>query len=153
MRNIFRLLCAILLCGAVSTPASAQYLSEDELTRLMAGTSIKTDTRKDNPLNITFNADGSLSARVITNRGDLLDDGKWWTKVSADGSAMFCHQFEEFTKGKKKCRSFTIEDDCRTVARYRGNGSRTKKDWIIDKPGPQAGAVIASRKASLGSCS
>ncbi len=44
MRKIFHFLGALCLIGLVSAPASAQYLSEDELTRLMAGTTIETTT-------------------------------------------------------------------------------------------------------------
>ncbi len=42
MGYLFRLLCAVLLWGAVSVPASAQYLTADEIKRLFAGTSVET---------------------------------------------------------------------------------------------------------------
>ena len=164
MTYIVRLLCAVLLCGAVSTSVLAQdltadelimlitgtskELTADELTRLMAGTTIETTSRKDWPFYITFNADGTLNARIDAIR-EFLDDGKWWTDVSLAGSAMFCRQFDEFGEGRKFCASFTIESDGRTIARYRGNGSRTKKDWVITKPGPQTSAVIAAIEAAL----
>ncbi len=150
MTYFVRLLCAVLLCGAASTPASAQSLTEDELTRLMAGTTIETTNRGDWPFYITFNADGTMNARIDANR-EILVDGEWWTKttpptVSADGRAMFCHQFEEFGEGKKYCRFFTLQIDGRTIVRERPNGPRHKKDWVITKPGPQASVVIEARK-------
>jgi hypothetical protein len=146
MRKLFRFLCTLGLIGVVSTPSSAQTLTADELIMLMSGTSIETTNRGDWPFYITFNLDGSLEGRIDANR-ELLDDGKWWTKVPADGSAKFCHQFEEFAKRKKFCWSFTIEDDGRTIARYKRDGTRLKKDWAITKPGPQASLVTAARKA------
>ncbi len=42
MTNILRFLCAVLLCGAVAAPASAQYLTADEIKRLFGGTSVET---------------------------------------------------------------------------------------------------------------
>ena len=149
MTNILRFLCAVLLCGAVSTPASAQYLSEDELTRLMVGTSIETTNRKDFPYFMRFNADGSLEGRIETPNRERLDDGKWWTgKHQRTGAARLCHQFEVFGKGRVKCSSYAIEYDGRTLVRYRGDDSRRSKDWVITKPGPQASAVIAAKKAT-----
>ena len=148
MRKIFCFLCAVLLCGAVSTPALAQYLSEDELTRLMAGTTIETTNRKGFPSFKRFNADGSLDARIEKPNREVLDDGKWWTNISENGSAMFCHQSENFGQGRARCRSFTIDSDGRTIARYKGDGSRTKRDWVITEPGPHASAIIAAKKAT-----
>ena len=148
MRNIFRLLCAVLLCGAVSTPTSAQYLSEDELTRLMAGTTIEGTNRDDFSYFMRFNADASLEIRIEKNISEFLDDGKWWTEESKDGAAKLCYQFEVFSKGRVRCRSYAIENDGRTLGSYYGDGSRSKRNWVITRPGPQASAVIAAKKAT-----
>ena len=136
MRNIFRFLCAVLLCGAASTPASAQELTVDELEMLMPGTTIETTNRGDWDFYITFNEDGTLDARIDAIR-EILDGGKWWAQDSADSSktlAMFCHQFDEFGEGKKYCRVFTLQINGRTIERYKGDGTRLPKDWIITKP-------------------
>ncbi len=103
MRNIFRFLGAVLLCGAASTLASAQELTVDELEMLMPGTTIETTNRGDRDFYITFNEDGTLDAKIDAIR-EILDGGKWWAQDSADSSktlAMFCHQFVEFGEGKK----------------------------------------------------
>ncbi len=148
MRKLFCFLCTLCFIGIVSTPASAQYLSEDELTRLMAGTSIETTSRRDAPFFMRFNADGSLDGRIDGNR-ERLDDGKWWTEEAPNGAASLCYQFEEFIKGRVRCRMYAIDYDGRTLGRYRvSNATRVKKNWIITKPGPQASAVIAARKAT-----
>ena len=150
MRKLFCFLCTLCLIGAASTPASAQYLTVDELEMLMPGTTIETTSRSDWDFYITFNADGTLDARIDANR-EILDGGKWWAQESADSSktlAMFCHQFDEFGEGKKYCRVFTLQINGRTIERYKGDGTRLPKDWIITKPGPLAGAVIAARKAT-----
>ncbi len=74
MRNVVRLLCAVLLCGAVAVPASAQYLTADEIKRLFAGTSVETyfwnfalalgNSIGDFPLRINLKPDGSLEGTV-----------------------------------------------------------------------------------------
>ncbi|MCH8091041.1 MAG: hypothetical protein IIC57_01685 [Proteobacteria bacterium] len=114
----------------------------------MAGTSIETTNRKDFPWFINFDADGSLEGRVETAYRELLDDGKWWTEKSPDGAARLCYQFDKFSQGRVRCWSYAIEYDGRTLGRYRLDGSRLKKDWIITTPGPQASAVIAANKAT-----
>ncbi|MBW8056388.1 MAG: hypothetical protein FVQ76_13990, partial [Nitrospira sp.] len=150
MRKLFCFLCAVLLCGAASTLASAQELTVDELEMLMPGTTIETTNRNDWDFYITFNEHGTLNARIDANR-EFLDDGKWWAQDSADSSktlAMFCFQFDEFGEGKKYCNVFTLQINGRTIERYKGDGTRLPKDWIITKPGPLASAVIEARKAT-----
>ncbi len=80
MRNIFRFLGAVLLCGAASTPAAAQELTVDELEMLMPGTTIETTNRGDWDFYITFNEDGTLDARIDANR-EILDGGVFTVEI------------------------------------------------------------------------
>jgi hypothetical protein len=156
---IFRLLCAALLFSAFSTTASAQYLSKDELTRLMSGTSIETTTNRGNSRSITFGADGSLEGwREIDNGRKITEYGKWWTEVLPGGSARFCYLHDWWAEKKtrpngtplpkKICRFFKNKIDGRNITRVRGSGRTLQKKWIIAEPGPQASAVMTAKSGA-----
>ena len=146
MRNIFRFLCAVLLCGAVAAPASAQYLSADEIKKLFGGTTVETyiwsgtGWAPDQTLDITLNPDGTLAGEV-GNRASTSDDGKWWTEKND----VFCFQWENLEGGDKQCARLALQKDGITIELSRPGGKKFEWDWTIIDPGPQAIAIIAAR--------
>ena len=146
MTNILRLLCAVLLCGLVAAPASAQYLSADEIKRLFGGTTVETyiwsgtGWAPDPTLDITLNPDGTLAGEV-GNRGSTSDDGKWWTEKND----VFCFQWENLEGGDKQCARLALQKDGKTIELSRPDGRKLEYDWTIIDPGPQAVAIIAAR--------
>jgi len=162
MRIIFRFLCTVLLWGAVSAPASAQYLTADEIKRLFAGTTADTyiwDLRsavfvssgelENRELRMTFQPDGSLKAEIGPNsRGGSefdSDVGKWWTEKND----VFCFQWKNLDDGDKQCARLTLRKDGKTIELSRPDGRKFEFDWTIIDPGPQAVAVIVATTGSL----
>ncbi|MCH8198315.1 MAG: caspase family protein, partial [Proteobacteria bacterium] len=154
MTNILRFLCAVLLCGLVATPASAQYLSTDEIKRLFAGTIVETLTDESlgkssgsgRPLFISLNPDGTMDGEAgeVHAQYFTFEDGKWWTEKNG----AICLQWRSWGAGRKQCEFLALQGDGKTVKRVRTDGTQIEYDWVITKPGPQAGAVITAWKAS-----
>ncbi len=154
MRNHFRLLCALLLFGAVSAPASAQYLTADEIKRLFGGTTADTfiwlDATSSNPwpserpLHMTLQPDGSLEGEIEVDL-DSSDVGKWWTEKND----VFCYRWRNLEGGEKQCARLALQKDGKTIKLSRPDGKKFEYDWTIIYPGPQAVAVIVARTGSL----
>ncbi len=85
--KIFSFFGTVLLCVPLVAPASAQYLTADEIKRLFAGTSVETyfwpasayfansTSAQDRQLRMTLQPDGSLEGEIESNR-DPSDVGK-----------------------------------------------------------------------------
>ncbi len=141
MRNHFRFLCAVLLCGAVAAPASAQYLTADEIKKLFGGTTVETTIWRggacclDDPiLDITLNPDGTLAGEMgdYVRTGGTSDVGKWWTEKND----VFCFQWKSLDDGDKQCARLALRKDGKTIELSRPDGKKFEFDWTIIYPDP-----------------
>ncbi len=154
MTNILRFLCAVLLCGSFAAPASAQYLTADEIKRLFGGTSVETyfwdidrsrsetsvNTAGDLPLRINLQPDGTMEG-IVELAGSESDDGTWWTEKND----VFCYRWGSLEGGEKQCARLALQKDGKTIKLSRPDGKKFEYDWTILEPGPQASAVITAR--------
>ncbi len=135
MRNVFCFLGGLCLIGFVTTPASAQYLSADEIKRLISGATIETTTGSNNPMFHTFGADGSMQAKIEGSEREIEDDGKWWTGKTEKGYGKLCVKLSTIYRGKERCRAMILKNG--RIIRLRSlDGKRPKGRWEIIKPGP-----------------
>ncbi|MCH6578699.1 MAG: caspase family protein [Proteobacteria bacterium] len=136
-------------------PASAQYLTADEIKRLFAGTTADTyiwDVEItssgtfgiDRQLRMTLQPDGSMKGDIESDE-ILPDVGKWWTEKND----LFCFQWESLDDGDKQCARLALQKDGKTIELSRPDGKKFEFDWTIIDPGPQAVAVIVATTGSL----
>ena len=135
-------------------PASAQYLTADEIKRLFAGTTADTyiwdveitsaGTRGiDRQLRMTLEPDGSLKGEIESDE-IWPDVGKWWTEKND----LFCFQWKNLDDGDKQCARLALQKDGKTIELSRPDGRKFEFDWTIVDPGPRAVAVIVATTGS-----
>ncbi|MFB3151500.1 MAG: caspase family protein [Alphaproteobacteria bacterium] len=135
-------------------PASAQYLTADEIKRLFAGTTADTyiwDVEItssgtfgiDRQLRMTLQPDGSMKGDIESDE-ILPDVGKWWTEKND----LFCFQWKNLDDGDKQCARLTLQKDGKTIELSRPDGRKFEFDWTIVDPGPRAVAVIVATTGS-----
>ena len=157
MTNILRLLSVIFLCGTFAAPASAQYLTADDIKRLFEGTSVETYfwdvdlaglenavTTGYLPLSINLKPDGTLEG-TVEFVGVETDVGKWWTEKND----VFCYRWKSLDGGDKQCARLALQKDGKTIELSRPDGKKFEFDWTIIYPGPRAVAVIVATTGSL----
>ncbi len=136
MRRIFCFIFGVCLIGFVSTPVSAEYLSADEIKRLLSGATVETTSITNNPMFHTFGADGSMRSKIEGDESEIEDDGKWWTRKAAKGHGKICWKLTSMYLGKKQCRALTLKNDGRTIRLLSLKAKRPRERWEIIKPGP-----------------
>jgi hypothetical protein len=152
--KIFSFFGTVLLCVPLVAPASAQYLTADEIKRLFAGTTADTyiwDVEItssgtfgiDRQLRMTLQPDGSMKGDIESDE-ILPDVGKWWMEKND----LFCFQWKNLDDGDKQCARLTLRKDGKTIELSRPDGRKFEYDWTIVDPGPRAVAVIAARTGS-----
>ena len=154
LAKIFSFFGTVLLCVPLVAPASAQYLTADEIKRLFAGTTADTyiwDTEMtdagprgiDRQLRMTLQPDGSLEGEIESDE-IRPDVGKWWTEKND----LFCFQWKSLDGGDKQCARLALQKDGKTIELSRPDGRKFEYDWTIVDPGPRAVAVIAATTGS-----
>ena len=152
--KIFSFFGTVLLCAPLVTPASAQYLTADEIKRLFAGTTADTyiwDVEItssgtfgiDRQLRMTLQPDGSMKGDIESDE-ILPDVGKWWTEKNN----LFCFQWKNLDDGDKQCARLALQKDGKTIELSRPDGRKFEFDWTIVDPGPRAVAVIVATTGS-----
>ena len=152
--KIFSFFGTVLLCAPLVAPASAQYLTADEIKRLFAGTTADTyiwDVEItssgtfgiDRQLRMTLQPDGSMKGDIESDE-ILPDVGKWWTEKND----LFCFQWKNLDDGDKQCARLALQKDGKTIELSRPDGRKFEYDWTIVNPGPQAVAVIVATTGS-----
>jgi len=152
--KIFSFFGTVLLCAPLVTPASAQYLTADEIKRLFAGTTADTyiwDVEItssgtfgiDRQLRMTLQPDGSMKGDIESDE-ILPDVGKWWTEKND----LFCFQWKNLDDGDKQCARLALQKDGKTIELSRPDGRKFEFDWTIVDPGPRAVAVIVATTGS-----
>ena len=121
-------LIALVAAFGLAGPAYAQQLSSEEIVKLLKGTTIETVRGgNDWPTTITFNADGTLSGQMEHGRrGTELDEGKWWTNKEG----MYCRQWEDWGRGRKKCHLLELQKDGKTIKVVDRDGN-VKSKWVL----------------------
>ncbi len=154
LAKIFSFFGTVLLCAPLVAPASAQYLTADEIKRLFAGTTADTyiwDVEItssgtfgiDRQLRMTLQPDGSMKGDIESDE-ILPDVGKWWTEKND----LFCYQWKSLDDGDKQCARLALQKDGKTIELSRPDGRKFEFDWTIVDPGPRAVAVIVARTGS-----
>ena len=121
LAKIFSFFGTVLLCAPLVAPASAQYLTADEIKRLFAGTTADTyiwDVEItssgtfgiDRQLRMTLQPDGSMKGDIESDE-ILPDVGKWWTEKND----LFCFQWKNLDDGDKQCARLTLRKDGKTI--------------------------------------
>ena len=152
--KIFSFFGTVLLCVPLVAPASAQYLTADEIKRLFAGTTADTyiwDVEItssgtfgiDRQLRMTLQPDGSMKGDIESDE-ILPDVGKWWTEKND----LFCFQWKNLDDGDKQCARLALRKDGKTIELSRPDGRKFEFDWTIVDPGPRAVAVIVATTGS-----
>ena len=152
--KIFSFFGTVLLCVPLVAPASAQYLTADEIKRLFAGTTADTyiwDVEItssgtfgiDRQLRMTLQPDGSMKGDIESDE-ILPDVGKWWTEKND----LFCFQWKNLDDGDKQCARLALQKDGKTIELSRPDGRKFEFDWTIVDPGPRAVAVIVATTGS-----
>ncbi len=152
--KIFSFFGTVLLCVPLVAPASAQYLTADEIKRLFAGTTADTyiwDVEItssgtfgiDRQLRMTLQPDGSMKGDIESDE-ILPDVGKWWT----DKNELLCFQCKNLDDGDNQCARLTLRKDGKTIELSRPDGRKFEFDWTIVDPGPRAVAVIVATTGS-----
>ena len=152
--KIFSFFGTVLLCAPLVAPASAQYLTADEIKRLFAGTTADTyiwDVEItssgtfgiDRQLRMTLQPDGSMKGDIESDE-ILPDVGKWWTEKND----LFCFQWKNLDDGDKQCARLALRKDGKTIELSRPDGRKFEFDWTIVDPGPRAVAVIVATTGS-----
>ena len=134
LAKIFSFFGTVLLCAPLVAPASAQYLTADEIKRLFAGTRVETyfwdidlvgqvehltNTPGDLPLRIYLKPDGTLEG-IVEFLSTESNVGKWWTEKND----VFCFQWENLEGGDKQCARLALQKDGITIERSRPDGKK-----------------------------
>ena len=85
--------------------AVREYLSGDQISRLMPGGKLRGINGYGNPYTITYTADGDMSG-VAGKSGEYRDTGKWWIEGSS-----FCRQYKSWLEGRAACFRVTLEGE------------------------------------------
>ena len=119
-------LMALVAAFGLATPAYAENLSTDEIVKLLKGTTIQTEDRKDRKYRITLKPDGTVKGER-QGRNTTWDEGKWWTEKKG----LFCIQWEFWKQGDKRCNFFRLQKDGKTLKRLMTDGAFRDNDWVI----------------------
>ena len=127
-RTRLKALMALVAAFGLAAPAYAENLSTDEILKLLKGTTIETVRgQQDWPTTITFNVDGTLSGQMEhERRGTVYDEGKWWTNKEG----MYCRQWEDWGRGRKRCRILELQKDGKTIKVMDRDGN-IKQKWVL----------------------